>query len=135
MLPGSAIASSRAAMLTAVAEQVSAFDDHIADMDADPEKHRLFFGQIALSLPRACCTATAHRTASTALAKSATMLSPAVLKIRPAMYADQPVEDPARGFEPSQRADLVPPHQPAVAGDVGGENRRELAFDRWIRHA
>ena len=50
------------------------------------------------------------------------------------MRRDQPVHDFAAGFEPGKRAGLVQPHQPAVAGDVGGEDRRELSFDRWDGH-
>jgi len=35
----------------------------------------------------------------------------------------------AVGAEPSERARLVLPHQPAVARDIGGENDREPPFD------
>ena len=40
-------------------------------------------GRCAFSAAIASCTASAHSTASTALAKSASTLSPAVVKIRP----------------------------------------------------
>ena len=52
----------------------------------------------------------------------------------PAMRRDQPVHDFAAGLEPGERAGLVQPHQPAVAGDVGGEDRGEFSFDRWDGH-
>jgi hypothetical protein len=44
---------------------------------------------------------------------------------------DQPIDDGAARLQPGERANFVTRHQPAVAGDVGGENRRELSFDRW----
>ncbi len=37
MAPGWALASSRAAILTAVTEDIGAVDDHIAEVDADPK--------------------------------------------------------------------------------------------------
>jgi hypothetical protein len=52
----------------------------------------------------------------------------------PAMRRDQPVDDDPAGLQPGERANLVVRHQPAVTGDVGGENRRELAFDRRLGH-
>ena len=44
---------------------------------------------------------------------------------------DALAEDRATGRQPTQRADFVLLHQPAVAGDVGGEDRRQLA-DRFF---
>ena len=83
----------------------------------------------------AACTATAHCTASTALAKSATTLSPAVLKMRPRCDAISSIDDGAASLQPGERADLVARHQPAVAGNVGGEDRGEFALYRMDRHA
>jgi hypothetical protein len=51
-----------------------------------------------------------------------------------AMPGDQPVDDRAGRLQPSHRPRLVRAHQPAVAGDVGRENRRELSFNRSIGH-
>jgi hypothetical protein len=52
----------------------------------------------------------------------------------PAMAGDQSVHHRAAGLEPDERPGLVQPHQPAVAGDVGGEDRGEFSFDRWDGH-
>jgi hypothetical protein len=46
-----------------------------------------------------------------------------------AMLGDQRVDDAAACRQPAQRRILVGAHQPAVLGDVGGENRREAALD------
>ena len=47
-----------------------------------------------------------------------------------AMRGDQAIDDdPVRG-EGAKGADLIEPHQAAVAFDVGGEDRGELPFDR-----
>ena len=51
------------------------------------------------------------------------------------MRRDQPVDDGAASLQPGERADLVARHQPAVAGNVGGEDRGEFALYRLDRHA
>jgi hypothetical protein len=48
------------------------------------------------------------------------------------MLGDQPVDEFPAGFQPGEGAGFVGPHQPRIAGDIGRENRRELAFDRPI---
>jgi len=48
---------------------------------------------------------------------------------------DQSVDDGAACLQPGERADLVARHQPAVAGNVGGEYRCELSFDALTGHA
>jgi hypothetical protein len=45
----------------------------------------------------------------------------------PMMGRDALVDDGAAGDQPAQRADLVLTHQPAVARNIGGEDRRQLA--------
>src|SRR6516165_4125186 len=45
----------------------------------------------------------------------------------PAMSGDALVENGAAGGQPAQGANLVLTHQPAVACDIGREDRRELA--------
>jgi hypothetical protein len=46
-----------------------------------------------------------------------------------AMSGDQPIDDdPIRG-EGAKGANLIEPHQAAVALDIGGEDRGELPFD------
>jgi hypothetical protein len=40
-----------------------------------------------------------------------------------------------RSVVPSRAYNLpVRPHQPRIPGDIGGENRRELSFNRSIGH-
>jgi hypothetical protein len=52
-----------------------------------------------------------------------------------AMGGDQRVEDRPIGLQTAQRADLVQPHQAAVLGNIGRENRGELTFDDLaLRH-
>jgi len=47
---------------------------------------------------------------------------------------DQLIDDDAARLQPGEGADLVARHQPAVAGDVGGENRGEFALYRMDGH-
>jgi hypothetical protein len=46
------------------------------------------------------------------------------------MRSDQVVDNRPARFQPRKRADLVARHQPAVAGNVGRENRSEFALNR-----
>jgi hypothetical protein len=94
--------------------------DHIADMHADAKTHLLFFGERFLHCDRALDgidrTGEIGDDAVAGAAEDA-----------PAIGRDAPVEDRAAGGQPAQGADLVLPHQPAVAFDIGREDRRELA--------
>ena len=72
---------------------------------------------------------------SLALAKSATTLSPAVLKMRPRCEAISPSMIVRRAFSRASVPTFVARHQPAVAGDVGGEDRSEFVLYRMDRHA
>ena len=51
------------------------------------------------------------------------------------MRRDQSVDDGAARFQSGQRADVVTRHQPAVASDVGGEDRGQFALYRLDGHA
>ena len=117
-----------------IAEQVYPFDDHVADMNTDAEPHR-FARRAALilladnllhsdgALHRINC---AGEVGNDAVAGS--------VDDPPAMRRDQSVHDGAVRLEPIQGADLVLPHQLAVARDVGREDRCEFSFDRLDRH-
>src|SRR5712671_3673393 len=84
-------------------------------------------GRSAFSLAMASCTATAHCTASTALAKSATRLSPAVLKIRPRSDAIR------RSTEQAHEAGDIP--RPGdIAPFAGLSGARKQAADQLVRH-
>src|SRR6516162_1845978 len=123
--PGSARASNRAAILTASPKRLSPCT--MMSPTWMPMRNRICSpaGRSAFSLAMASCTATAHSTASTALAKSATRLSPAVLKIR----GNQAIDYDPVGRKCAESGDLIKPHQAAVALDIGGEDRGELSFD------
>ena len=47
----------------------------------------------------------------------------------------QSIDDGTARFQPGERADLVARHQPALASNVGGEDRGEFALYRVDRHA
>ncbi len=81
--PGCASASSRAAMLTPSPNRFC--PSTRTSPRWMPMRNRICWpaGRSSFSFSMASWTATAHSTASTGLAKSATKLSPAVLKIRP----------------------------------------------------
>jgi hypothetical protein len=72
----------------------------------------------------------AHRTASTALGNSARTASPAVLKMRPPYLAMKIVRHLPVGGKTPQRFFFILGNQPAVAGNIGRENRRDLAFHK-----
>src|SRR6201997_865901 len=67
----------------AVAIEVVALDDHIAEIDADAQIDALSAPTPVSRSGIACCTATAQRTASTTLANSTSIPSPVVLTMRP----------------------------------------------------
>jgi hypothetical protein len=67
---------------------------------------------------------TAQRTASTTLANSASKPSPVVLTMRPRCSAIGIDEFAAMCLQPGKGAFLVGTHQPAVAGDIDGQDGR-----------
>jgi hypothetical protein len=77
MPPGSANPSNRAAMFTPLAIEVSAFDDHVADIDPDA---KLDAFALRSRMPR--WTSIAALTASTTLGNSMRMPSPLVFTTR-----------------------------------------------------
>ena len=86
-------------------------------------------GYCLITLGHATLISTAQRTASTALANSTNMPSPVVLTIRPRWLAIVGSTSALRReFSVLQRASLVGTHEPAVAGDIRGQNRREPTF-------
>src|SRR5262245_19409535 len=89
-------------------------------MHPDAETHLLFWGERLLHCDRALDGV--DRTGEVgddAVAGAAEDAS--------AIGRDALVEDGAAGGQSAQGADLVLTHQPAVAGDICGEDRRELA--------
>ena len=118
-----------------VTEQVLAVDHDIADMYADAKLHRLVCRLLcALRGDRRL-----HRDRTLhGIDRAGEIGDDAVaggVEDPAAVRRDQSVDDGAARLQPRERADLVARHQPAVAGNVGGENRGEFAFDRPDRHA
>ena len=118
-----------------VAKEVGAVDHNVADVDADAEAHRLARDTAGvLGRDRILHRHRARDRVDRAgeigdHAVTGSVEDPA------AMGCDQPVDDDPTGFEPGKGADFVVRHQPAVAGNVGREDRRELSFNRLCRHA
>ena len=118
-----------------VAEQVVAVDHDIADMHADAELHRLV-GRAAGILGgdrRLHRDGALHgidragEVGDDAVARGVEDTAP--------VRRDQLIDDDAARLQPGERPDLVARHQPAIAGDVGGEDRGEFALYRMDRHA
>ena len=89
-------------------------------MDADAKTHLLFFGERLLHCDRAL----------DGVDRTGEIRDDAVAGAAedpPAIGRDALVENRAAGGQPAQGADLVLTHQPAVACDIGGEDRRQLA--------
>ncbi len=114
----------------AVAEDVVALDDDVAEVDADAEGDAPILGYPGCACSAiAVCTSTAQRTALTTLGNSSSRPSPVVLTMRPPCAGDGWVDDllPNR-LQRRQRAALVSPHQPRVARDVGRHDGGEAAL-------
>ena len=115
--------------IDAVTKNIVALDQDVAEVDPDPEQHTPVLRDTSLRSAIAACTATAHSTASTTEGNSINKPSPVVLTIRPPCFATSASVDGAVFAEDASGADLVEPHQPRITGDVGGQYRRQPAFD------
>src|SRR6516225_2632767 len=93
-------------------------------MHSDAEAHLLFFDERLLH-----CDRTLDGIDGTDEIGDDTVAGAA--EDAPAISGDALVEDSTAGGQPAQGTDLVLSHQPAVACDIGGEDRRELA-DRFL---
>src|ERR1700730_2110947 len=78
-------------------------------------------------IPR--CTSAAQRTALITLGNSTSIPSPVFFTIRPWVLDLRIDQLPKMRPETLVRPLLVRPHQPRVAGYIGGEDRGEAAFD------
>ena len=118
-----------------VAEQVVAVDHDVADMHADAELHRFVGGTPGIL----CGDRGLHRDrALHGIDRAGEVGDDAVaggVEDAAPVRRDQLVDDDAARLQPGERADLVARHQPAVAGNVGGEDRGEFALYRMDRHA
>jgi hypothetical protein len=118
-----------------VAKQIGAVNHDIADMHADPQLHRLIGAVVGIfcgyrDLHGDCALHSIDRAGEIrddAVASGVEDATP--------MRRDQPVDDGAARLQPGERTDLVARHQPAVAGNVRGEDRGQFALYRVDRHA
>src|SRR5215469_9556821 len=131
--PGSARASNRAAMLTPSPSRLS--PSTMTSPTWTPELHRLVSGAARIL----CSYRGLHRNrALDGIDRAGEIGGDAVpggIENAAVVRRDQSVDDGAAPLQPGERADFVARHQPAVAGNVGGENRGEFAFDRLDGHA
>ena len=115
--------------IDAVAEDVVAFDDHVAKIDADAELDPAVGRQLSLrpAMPR--WIAAEQATALTTLGNSTSMPSPISLTIRPRCSAMLVVDEfLAMGVQSRQGAGLVEAHQPGIADHVGSKDRGKAAL-------
>src|SRR5271165_951369 len=118
--------------IDAIAEQVLSLDDDVSEMDADAEPHLLAGRTILVFLFNGALD---RDSAFDRIDRAPKIGDDAVagsIEDAAAMDGDQSVEYHPVGLQPAQRADLVQPHQPAVLGDVGREDRGELSFDHLV---
>ena len=132
MAPGSARLFQPSRNIDPVAEQVLAIDHDIADMHADAELHGLVGGSARI-LYRGLHRDRALHGVDRAGEVGDDAVAGGVEDAAP-VRRDQPVDDHAACLQPAERGNLVMRHQPAVAGNVGGENRCELSFDGLTGH-
>src|SRR5262249_15558468 len=117
----------------AIAKNVVAVDDHIAEIDADTKLYRARRREVRIAPPHPCLdlAGTLDR-ADHALELDQQPVARG-LDDAPAMPGDRRIDQlQAMGLEPRQRARLVYLHEPAVADHIGGKNRNELTFR--LRH-
>ena len=121
--------------IDAIAVDVVAIDDHIAEVDADPEldavlglEVRVVYGDALLNLDRA-----PHRIDHARKLDQDTItrkLDDAAAMLCDLGFDEVLVQGPKMGV----RAGFVRAHQPTVADHVGGEDRGELAFELLRSH-
>ncbi|HEU0201086.1 MAG TPA: hypothetical protein VFR86_11690 [Burkholderiaceae bacterium] len=113
----------------ALPEDLSAFDDDVADVDPDAKLHSSFGGKtlVAQSERPLKLNGTLHRVHRTwELGQEAVSRR---VDDAPAMLFDMPASNLEISRQPLQRADLVLAHEAAVALDIGAENRRQFACE------
>jgi hypothetical protein len=131
MPPGSARASSRAANVDAVAIDVVAIDDYVAEVDPDPENDALVLGVIAIAVDHCPLD---FDGAAHGIDYALEFHQHAVaggLDDAAAVLRDLRIDElAAMRFEAFERAFFVGSHQPRVARHIGGEDRGKTALDR-----
>jgi hypothetical protein len=115
----------------AVAEQILALHNDVADMHADAKPHLFTRGSRSVVLGERLLNRDCALDRIDGTGEIGDDAVAGVAKDPPAIGRDVLVENGAAGGQPEQGADLVLLHQPAVACDIGRENRCDLA-DRFF---
>ena len=119
----------------AVAVDVVALDDHVAQVDADAELDAavVLRGAVAVGHAGLDGDGAAHRLDGAGEIDQQAVAG--ALDDAAAVRRDMGFDELAEmRLEPAQRAFLVVPHQPAVADHVGRQDGRELAFGALVFH-
>src|ERR1700733_2586892 len=121
--------------IDAITEQILAIHHPVANVHAYAKLHRLVGANTRILRGNRCL----HRDrASHGIDRAGEIgddTVPSGVEDAAPMRRDQVVDNGPVGFQPRKRANLVAPHQPAVAGNVGGEDRRKFALYRVDGHA
>src|ERR1700733_6851553 len=121
--------------IDAITEQILAIHHHVANVHAYAKLHRLVGANTRILRGNRCL----HRDrASHGIDRAGEIgddTVPSGVENAAPMRCDKSVDNGPVRFQPSKRANLVAPHQPAVAGNVGGEDRRKFALYRVDGHA
>ena len=114
----------------AVAQQVAVALDHVADGDADAERHlpARRIGHVAGSQALLDVDRAAHRFDRARKFRQHGIAGG--VEDAPAAFGDEIVGHRPVGGQTPQRLLLVLGDQPGVAGNIGRKNRRDLAFHR-----
>ena len=115
--------------IDSITEEIIALNQDVPDVDADAEPHLL----IGLFLRILLGYGVLHRDSTLRGTHGAREIGDQTVTSRAenptAMRGDEAIDDDPVGRERSKGTDLIPTHEGAVAGDIGGENRGELPFD------
>ena len=120
----------------AVAVDRVAVDDHVAEVDADPEADALVFRDIGILLQHGAL----DRDGGLDRVDGARELDERAVALEVDDPAAVPVQDRPdhllpQAFQPSEGARLVALHQAAVAGHIGRHDRRQPPLEACFRHS
>jgi len=107
-----------------IAEQIVALNDNIADVDADPELHLITGRSISVFPSYGLLNFDGAFDGIHGAAEIGNNAVARGVEDPTAMRGDQAIDDDPVGREGLKGADLISPHQAAVAFDIGCENRR-----------
>src|SRR5215472_4888423 len=114
-----------------IAEEIVALYHDIADVDADAEPHLLTSRSIRILLGYDLL----HSDGTFHSIHGTGEIGDEAIACRgedpTATRGDEPIDNGPVSCQSAEGADLIPPHQTAIAFDIGGEDRGELSFDGW----